>query len=396
MTAMIIIIFCSLILLAYVFDLTASKTKVPSVLLLLLLGWTVRQLVSFLGIRLPDFSLFLPVIGTVGLILIVLEGSLDLELRKSRIKLITKSFLSALFPMAATAIVLAYLFHHFSGYPMDTCLRNAIPFCVISSAVAIPSTKNLMRKDKEFVIYESSFSDILGVLFFTAMTIDRTPDVQTFLRFGWHLGLMVIISFLATIGLAYLLSKINHHIKFIPIIFLIILIYAVSEIYHLPALVFILLFGLFIGNLDNFKKYKWIEKLKPVILEKEVGRFRELTVEAAFLIRSLFFLLFGYFLENSEIMDTSTLLWAAGIVGIVYILRAFQLKMIGFRLKPLTYIAPRGLITILLFLSIPPDQKIPLVTSSLVTQIIILTTLIMMFGLVKSSGKSIPPQINQE
>lgn len=75
----IIITFCVLLLIAYVFDLTASKTKVPSVILLLLLGWAVKQITVGLTIQLPDFSPVLPLLGTVGLILIVLEGSLELE-----------------------------------------------------------------------------------------------------------------------------------------------------------------------------------------------------------------------------------------------------------------------------------------------------------------------------
>lgn len=43
MTIAIIITLCILLLLAYVFDLTSSKTKVPSVILLLLLGFAMRQ-----------------------------------------------------------------------------------------------------------------------------------------------------------------------------------------------------------------------------------------------------------------------------------------------------------------------------------------------------------------
>jgi len=47
----------------------------------------------------------------------------------------------------------------------------------------------------------------------------------------------------------------------------------------------------------------------------------------------------------------------------------------------LLFVAPRGLITILLFLSIIPAQQLELVNKSLIVQVIILTALIMMFGL---------------
>lgn len=50
-------------------------------------------------------------------------------------------------------------------------------------------------------------------------------------------------------------------------------------------------------------------------------------------------------------------------------------------MNPLLSIAPRGLITILLFLSIPENQGISLVNNSLIIQVIIFTALIMMVGL---------------
>lgn len=381
MTTTIIITFCVLLLIAYVFDLTASKTKIPSVILLLLLGWVVKQFTVLLFIPLPDFSPILPVLGTVGLILIVLEGSLELELNKSKLGLIRTSFLGALFPMIALAFLLAFAFRYFGNFGLKDSLTNAIPFCVISSAIAIPSVRNLSSQNKEFVIYESSFSDIIGVLIFNFLALNETINTHSFGSFALQLIIITVVSFVATIGLSLLLSKIEHHIKFVPIILLVILIYSVSKIYHLPGLIFILLFGLSIGNLDEFKRFKWIEKFKPDELGKEVTKFKELTTEAAFLVRALFFLLFGYLIETTEVFNTTTLVWALGIVFLIFAFRAIQLKLSKLPLQPLLFIAPRGLITILLFVSIEPTHTISLVNKSLIIQVIILTALMMMFGL---------------
>ncbi|MFZ9956948.1 MAG: sodium:proton antiporter, partial [Flavobacteriales bacterium] len=80
MTTTIIITICVLLLLAYVFDISSALTKIPSVILLLLLGWLVKQTVDLLNINIPNLNPLLPILGTIGLILIVLEGSLELEL----------------------------------------------------------------------------------------------------------------------------------------------------------------------------------------------------------------------------------------------------------------------------------------------------------------------------
>jgi len=381
MASTIIISFCILLLIAYLFDLSSSKTKIPSVILLLLLGWTLHQLTEFLNIQLPNFSSMLPVLGTIGLILIVLEGSLELDLSKSKIGMIKKSFFGALVTMFVITFVLSFLFQYLGGFPFRSCLANAIPFSVISSAIAIPSVRGISTTDKEFVIYESSLSDILGVVFFNFIVLNSDYGFKTFGNFGVQLVIIVVISFVATIGLTILLRKIEHHIKFIPIILLVILIYTVLEFYKLPSLIFILTFGLFIGNLYKFKRFKWIKKLHPEELKIEDQKFKEITVEMAFLVRAIFFILFGYLLKTYEILNTHTLLLAAVIVAIIFIIRTLQLKISRLPLKPLLFVAPRGLITILLFLSIIPAQRLELVNKSLIVQVIILTALIMMFGL---------------
>ncbi|MBX7206160.1 MAG: cation:proton antiporter [Bacteroidia bacterium] len=387
MTTTIIITFCILLLAAYVFDLTSARTKIPSVILLLLLGWAARQLTMGLHMQLPDFSAMLPVLGTVGLILIVLEGSLELELNQSKWGLIRKSFFAALFPMLLMAFAVAYAFSYFGHFSLKSSLVNAIPFCVISSAIAIPSVRNLAGPHKEFVIYESSLSDILGVLIFNFFALNQTIDTASFGHFALQLLLITLISIIATIGLSFLLSKIEHHIKFVPIILLVVLVYAVSKIYHLPGLIFILLFGLALGNLNKLKQFKWMEKFKPDELSKEVTKFKELTIEAAFLVRALFFLLFGYLIESSEVLNAQTFVWALGIVGLIFVLRAVQLRFSGLPLQPLLFIAPRGLITILLFLSIEATDTISLVNKSLIIQVIMLTALLMMVGLMAYKSK---------
>lgn len=383
MTTTIIITICLLLLFAYLFDVSASKTKIPSVILLLILGWGVKQGAFFFGIAIPNLTPILPILGTVGLILIVLEGSLELELNKSKFTVVGKSSLLSILQMFLISMGLAWAFWYFGGATFKTGLVNAIPFAIISSAIAIPSARNLIAGHREFVTYESSLSDIFGVIFFNFITLNDNLNTEIFGIFLLQLLLMIFVSFVSTIALAYLLSKIKHHIKFTPIILLVILIYSVSKIYHLPSLIFILLFGLFIGNLDELKRFKIIAKLKPEILNLEVHKFKEITREMTFLIRALFFLLFGFLIETSELLNTHTFVWSATITVGMFLIRAVLLKTFKLPLNPLLYLAPRGLITILLFLSIPITQTLDIANNSLILQVIILSALVMMFGLVK-------------
>jgi hypothetical protein len=254
---------------------------------------------------------------------------------------------------------------------------------VISSAIAIPSVRNLSSANKEFIVYESSLSDILGVLFFNFIALNEYFNVQSFAHFGLQIILISLISFAAVLGLSLLLSRLSHHITYTPIILLVILIYVVSKELHLPSLIFILVFGLFLGNLERIKSLEWTAMFWPEKLDKEVAKFKDITVEATFLIRSLFFLLFGFLMDAKELASLDTLPWAVAIASSTILIRWVVLKV--FQVPTvLLWVSPRGLITVLLFLAIFPQQRIPIVNKGLVLQTIILSVFAMMFGLVSS------------
>jgi len=389
MTISVIITISILLLLAYVFDITTSKTKIPSVILLLLLGFGANLFKESLNITLPNLNPILPILGTIGLILIVLEGSLELEINKTKLPLILKSSIVALIPLLVISFGIAYYLNHFEHLPLKLALASAIPIGIISSAIAIPSARNLLNNEKEFITYESSLSDIFGVIFFNFITLNDNIGTQTFGHFFLELLTMLAVSFLATLLLAGFLNKIKHHIKFVPMIILVLLIYGIAKLFHLPALIFILIFGLFIGNIDELRQYKFIQKFHPVNFTKDVHKFREITAELAFLVRALFFMLFGFLIDISDVLNSETILFALCITLGIFIVRLIVLKIFKLQTNPLVFIAPRGLITILLFLSIPISQQIEQIDKSLIIQVIILSALIMMVGLMRYKNPQI-------
>ncbi len=391
MSVIVIIVFCILILLAYLFDISSKFTGIPSVILLLALGFFLKIILHWFNVNVPDLNVLLPILGSVGLILIVLEGSLELELTNDKKKLVLNSFLVALLPIVLLALLISYLFYKAGTYTYAECLLNAVPLTIISSAIAIPSVRNLNKHNKEFIVYESSFSDVLGVLLFNFLLVNKAFGMQSLLSFGLEMIINVVISFIATILLTLLLNRINHHIKFMPIIILVILIYELSKLLHLPGLIFILIFGIFLGNINLLKRFDWLKKLKPEKLEKEVHKFKDLTAEIAFMVRASFFILFGYLINSEEILNTETMLLSGIIFLSIIFLRFILLLLFKLPLLPLLFIAPRGLISILLFISIPANKYIPLINNSLLIQIILLTALFMMLGILikKRNGKTI-------
>ncbi len=381
MTVIIILISCILLLIAYVFEIYAKKIKSPAVILMLLLGWLAEQLINALKIEVPDLNGILPVFGTIGLILIVLEGALELQISKKKLPVVKKSFLLALLPILILGFGISFMFHYYGMGSYKDCFANAIPFCIISSAIAIPSVSSLLPEKKEFIVFESSFSDILGVMIFNFVALSHEINIESVELFIAQLIIIFIISIASTIGITFLMSRINYPIKYIPILVIIILVYAISKLMHLPGLVFVLICGLFLGNIRYLRvKPKWKNKLRSDLVAADIGKFKDITVEFTFIIRVMFFVTFGFLIKTSEILNPETIIWAAGITFSIYIIRALFLKISRIPLLPFLFIAPRGLITILLFYLIPEESRIFIVDKSLIIQVILLTILVMMFG----------------
>ena len=103
--------------------------------------------------KIPDIDFFpiLEVIGIIGLIMIVLEAALELELKKDKIKVILKSLIIATFGLGfsllAAAVILFYLVPDMDWF---TAILYATPLSILSSAIIIPSVGNLSEEKKEF------------------------------------------------------------------------------------------------------------------------------------------------------------------------------------------------------------------------------------------------------
>lgn len=305
-TLIVLFVFPILIIFSYLFDALARKTKFPSVVLLMLTGIIIRAVTSAYGY--DSFSMLdnlIPVLGTVGLILIVLEGALELEINREKLPIIIKGFAASLVLLLANIFALTVLFEKLLHMGNTEAVVYAIPLSIISSAVAIPSAVGLITKDKEFVVYESTFSDILGIMVFNyalRQFESGQPLVggEPLISLGLQILGVVVISLAITYVLFRLLQNIQHHVKFFLILALLVLVYAFGKLFHLPALVTIFIFGLFMSNVKTLlppflRRYLNVKETKEGLHE-----FHLLTAESTFLVRTFFFLFFGFSISLSQ------------------------------------------------------------------------------------------------
>ena len=398
----ILIVLPLLIIFSYLFDIFARRTKFPSVILLVFTGIVARGISSYYGYSNFDFlDSLVPVLGTIGLILIVLEAALELEIKKEKTSIIIKGFLAAFFILLINIILVSIFFGEVIGLSYPTSVIYAIPLSIISSAVAIPSANGLLTKNKEFIVYESTFSDILGIMIFyysvrQAEKGEPLIGLEPIFTLIGQIFLIIIISIAITYLLFQLIQRIEHHVKFFLILALLILSYEIGKDFlKLPSLVLIFIFGIFLSNFSNLIP----DSLKKYIKTDKVGKsdlheFHLLTAESTFLVKTFFFLFFGFSIPLESFVEFEPYIIGATVLLIMYGVRYFYLALVmpDEESKPLLYFSPRGLITILLFLSISDYdiQKSNIVDEKVLLVIIIASMLIMIQGSINRKKKEDP------
>lgn len=345
----------------YAVEQLCRAIAVPSVIAFITAGLLARPGLAMLSIHLDWVGAVVPMLGTVGLVLIVLEGALDVELRRDRLGLIVATLAASVVGFLLCLLPLAWL----GGWLLDlnpvAAFLLATPFAVISSAVAIPASSLLAREHREFVVYESSLSDILGVLVFFAL-LGADGRVAAALDNLFEGGLISLpLSLLAALALIWALSRVSGPIRFVPLLAMLFALYAAGKMLHLSPLLMVLVLGLLLNNPHLLQRLPLFRAgMGPAYLET-LGQFRSLVVELTFVVRGFFFVLLGLWTDPSALAQPAA--WAVALIAllVVYATRYPLLRLLRGRdaAAVLVWMAPRGLITVLLFIAARDTLRLP-------------------------------------
>lgn len=379
-----------IIILSFWFNGISKKTNIPSVLMLIVLGVILQYALKYFLPTMPNFDASLEILGIIGLIMIVLEAALELELKREKLVPILKSMAIALIGLVASAWVAALILHQFiPDMTMQSAWLYATPLSILSSAIIIPSVSGLKESKKEFHIYESTFSDILGIMMFYFLAAKLNPDADSGAAgFAGSTLLTIVIALIASYAIIIVFQKIKSQAKQFLLIAVLLLLYAIGKKMHLSSLIIILIFGLVIANVKLF----FPGKLKVFLEQDKISQiYHELhiiTLETAFVVRTFFFVIFGITIAIASLFSFSVALVSILIIISIYGIRFVLLRTFyGRDIFPQLFIAPRGLITVLLFYAIPKEAEIATFESGILLFIIIATSLIMTWAMIKDKKK---------
>lgn len=392
----------AIIILSFFFNELSRRTNIPSVLMLIVLGIVLKIGIDTLGVNNLDFLPILKILGTVGLIMIVLEAALELELKKEKLLPITKALLIAILGLLASTWVAALILHEFvEGMTMQKAWIYATPLSILSSAIIIPSVAGLKHDKKEFHIYESTFSDIFGIIVFYFLiapfeshgkseTAHEAVEVGHGLAaYGGTILLTIAISVIASYIIVLIFQNIKSHTKLFLLIAVLLLLYGLGKMYHLSSLIIILIFGLVIANMPLFFQGPLRRLWKPEKSKELYEGLHVITMETAFVVRTFFFVIFGITISLASLKSVDVAIVSGLIIASIYLIRFIILRIsLGKDILPQLFIAPRGLITILLFYAIPEKAQVETFEAGVLLFTIIGTSLIMTFALIYDKSRA--------
>ena len=351
-----------LIFLAHLFTGIFSRTRVPDVVLLIIIGVCVGPV---LGLTSPPlFGSVGPVFVTVTLIIILFESGLALKLSTLRstlggaMILAPVSFFSTMLVVAGFAIWLTDL------EPLPAFILGAIVGAT-SEAVVIPLVRQLTLREetKTLLSVESSLNDVLSIVITIAL-------VQAYTLGKFEIGLVagdLVASFLVALvfGIvgaliwSILLNRI-HAIKnamFTTPAFVFI-IFGIVEIMGFSGAIAALAFGVTIGNIETirFPFFKTLTVKEPVGLNETERVFFS---EVAFLMKTFFFIYLGISLE---LISGWFIIVGLILTIIAFVLRIPAVKLVSKSLAPkdasvVAIMVPKGLAAVVLA-SIPLQQEV--------------------------------------
>jgi cell volume regulation protein A len=351
-----------LLVIAFTANRLFAWTRVPDVVVLMAAGVVLGPVLHLA--KPAQFVEITHAFGTLALLLILFEGGLELNIRET-IRHFPGGFVFGVLSYGLAFATITFVSHF--GLKIsyaNAALVGAVLGCT-SSTVILPVLQQLGAREpvKVVLLIESTLGDVLGVL-----TVGLLLDVRSGATTGGGdamrvLAIQILIPLGAAVVVGFAWSRLLPHLtdqRFWQVLTfaIVLLIYSVTESLHGNGLLAVLGFGLTLSNLPARKNavtesgFWFTPRIAP---HEKILSFHS---ELSFLVRTFFFVLIGVVVDLSGLGR----LWLVipGILATIFVSRWLAVKSSCWSwsdIRPdecelMTWIFPRGLITIVLALQV--------------------------------------------
>jgi len=299
--APVIVIIGLLIFLSHLFAAGFKLTKIPDILLLMLIGLAIGP--AFHIVTPADFGKIGPIFTTITLIVILFESGTSISIR-NLLHAFLDTFLLTFLNFVVTTIFVAVLTYMMTGYGWTISIMFGSIVGGTSSAVVIPTVQNMtmQEKSKTILILESALSDVLCIVvalaLLEAIKIGKVDGQVLTVNMLLSFAIAAVIGIGAGVAWSFLINRIRtiqNSILTTP--FFVFVIYGLVEMWGYSGAIASLAFGIVLGNMDLLNFFKRIFRFEPVPLIDMEKRF---FAEVAFLLKTFFFIYVGISIQMTN------------------------------------------------------------------------------------------------
>ncbi|HLH05466.1 MAG TPA: cation:proton antiporter [Bryobacteraceae bacterium] len=360
-----ILVVGALVFVAHAFTGLFSRTRVPDVLLLTIIGIILGPV--FHLVTPENFGAIGPVFSAVTLIIILFEAGLTLDLDVLR-GAIRPTLALTLINFFLTLITVGFAAQRLLGLNARLTFMLGAIVGSTSPAVIVPLTRRLPlhASTKTILFLESAVSDVLSIV----VAIGCLDSFRLGkLRFGPMLGqilaTLIIAGIFGALG-AFLWSALLRRIRILE-----------NSIFTTPAFVFVLfgivellgfsgyvaavVFGAVLGNIETFHRLPWLHPFlssEPITMNQQE---RDFLAEVVFLLKTFFFIYVGVSIRFADITLVTTGLILTAAIFLVRIPAAWLGLSRSTPVRDASFVAimtPKGLAAVVLA-SMPLGAGLP-------------------------------------
>lgn len=276
-----------------------NKTKIPNVLILILIGIIVGFFI--------DSKIFFGEVGrvftTITLIIILFESGVGLKLQELRSSILSATLVSIINFIFSAAIVVGITMW-LADFDFTTALFLGSILGGTSSAVVIPMVRqlNMGHKAGTVLLLESAFTDVLCLVVGLAVLESmKAGDLEATAILG-QMAKSFLLAILLGLFCGFAWSLLLNWIRGIKnsmftTLALVFIVYGGAELLGLNGGIAALSFGIVLGNSEYFDKMKLWKKVFKVETAKINENEKNFFSEIVFVLQTYFFVYIGIVIE---------------------------------------------------------------------------------------------------
>ena len=373
----------ALLILAVAANRLSKLTRVPDIIVLLLIGITLGPVLHWVNPQ--SFQSVISVLGTLALILILFEGGLELRLRQA-LRYFPAGLLLVVLSFGLSLALIALMGRALLHLEWTACLLLGAALGCTSGTIVIPALQQIDTPDpvKVTLTVEASLGEVIAVLLVGSLL--KSEQSQSLIQglatdFSHHIAISLAIGFAAGAAWSKLWPKLAGA-PYTNILNLGVVLgtYALGDYFKGSGLLTVLIFGVTLANLPRTPH-----------MTRQGARMLAFHAEFSFLVRSFFFVLLGVV---AQFVSRHYIVPILGILAALVLARflAFQASRWVVRdverkdTELLFWMLPRGLVTAVLALEIVSDRgAIFAFLPAMAFTVVMVTNLFIVWGSVRAA-----------